>query len=285
MKNMKEEGWLQFFVGVSCFYVAGLSHSWEKYPQYRTDIWDSLSIFLEGYAFERQGRNPGYSHAAVDVLRKWKETGSSMNEKEIWECFSEKFGNTGLNIKNNPLAPKNTEYVDKNVKYHTKKLSVVEMVLGNKNTPLAITIENKIKDTNDIQNAHTNAHTYLKFINGIGDKIASLYLRDLVVVMKIDLENTRNRHLLQPVDIWVERTVKNLANSENMNKNEVAKWIVNNSKQPELANMGIWFFCSNIAGSEYRLKKVIKSDKLGEAQSLVLVDDFKTRIQKVCKNC
>lgn len=70
-----------------------------------------------------------------------------------------------------------------------------------------------------------------------------------------------------------------------MNKNEVAKWIVNNSKQPELANMGIWFFCSNIAGSEYRLKKVIKSDKLGEAQSLVLVDDFKTRIQKVCKNC
>lgn len=202
----KAKEWLQFFGGVGCFYVAGLSHSWEKYQQYRTDIWDSLSIFLEGYAFERQGRNPGYSHAAVDALLNYKKNNNLTDKtcKNVWERFKELLNPKGLNIKNNPLAPKNTEYVDKNVKYHTKKLSVVEMVLGNKNTPLAITIENKIKDTNDIQNAHTNAHTYLKFINGIGDKIASLYLRDLVVVMKIDLENTRNRHLLQPVDIWLK---------------------------------------------------------------------------------
>ncbi len=153
------------------------------------------------------------------------------------------------------------------------------MVLGNKNTPLAITIENEIKDTKDIQNAHTD----LKSINGIGDKIASLYLRDLVCVMETDLSNVENRQLLQPIDIWVERTVKILAKNGEMKKGDVANWIVENSKQPELVNMGIWFFCSNIAGSEYRLKKVIKSDKLDEAQSLV--DDFKTRIQKVCKNC
>ncbi len=101
----KAKEWLQFFEEVSCFYVAGLFLSWGKYPKYKEDIWDALSIFLEGYAFERQGRNPGYSHAAVDVLRECKE----MDGKAVWNCFSEKWGGTGLNIKNNPLAPKNTE--------------------------------------------------------------------------------------------------------------------------------------------------------------------------------
>jgi hypothetical protein len=62
--------WLRFFEQVSSFYKAGMSLSWEKYPNHDTDIWDSLCIFCESYAFERQGRRPDYSHAAVDTLRK-----------------------------------------------------------------------------------------------------------------------------------------------------------------------------------------------------------------------
>ena len=66
MKRIRE--WLQFFEQVSCFYrEMHMLPSWRKYPDHLSDIWDSLAIFL-GYAFERQGRRPDYSPAAIDAL-------------------------------------------------------------------------------------------------------------------------------------------------------------------------------------------------------------------------
>jgi len=103
--------------------------------------------------------------------------------------------------------------------------------------------------------------------------------------MNINLKDKQNRHLLQPVDIWVERTIKTLANDYNLTKKLVAKWIVNNSIQynlnPERINMGIWFFSSEIVGSEYRLNNMLKN--LNEAKNLV--NDFKRRVRRMCKNC
>ena len=100
----------------------------------------------------------------------------------------------------------------------------------------------------------------------MGPKVAAFYLRDLAIVMDIDLEGIENRHLLQPVDIWVKRAVTILNDGEGVAGDEIANWIVRRSGQPELANMGMWYFSSQIARSEYRLGNVLSD--LGKAGDL-----------------
>ncbi len=125
----------------------------------------------------------------------------------------------------------------------------------------------------------------MRSIRGVGDKIASFYLRDLAVVLNLNLTNIQNRELFQPIDIWVERTVKILSGNQNLTRRQVANWMVVNCIQhnlnPEHINMGIWFFCALIANSEYRAN--LSMANINEAHSLV--SDFQTRISNVCQNC
>ena len=97
--------------------------------------------------------------------------------------------------------------------------------------------------------------------------------------MNVNLGQIQNRDLLQPIDIWVERTIKILSNNQNMNKNQIPNWIIQTSNQnnvnPERINMGIWFFCSNIIRSEYRLNTILGN--LNNAQNLL--NDFRNNIR------
>ena len=279
MNNIQR--WLQFFEQNSCLFRERymLPH-WRKYSNYITDIWDSLAIFLEGYAFERQGRRPDYSPVAVDALFYCKKrNNSNMRENvayDIWQHFAQLLNNQRLNPRMNPLYPRQTPH---------QKPSIIQLVLDNEivqqNLTYATYFQNQIDQSNNIQ----NAFDLLKSVRGIGDKIASLYLRDLVDVMNIPLDNIQNRYLLQPIDIWVERTVKILTNNQEMNRNQIANWIVSASIKhdinPEQVNMGMWFFASNLVLSEYKLRATLKN--LNNAQDLV--NDFKTRIRNIYRHC
>lgn len=273
--------WLQFFEQSSCFFRERyMLPRWRKYSNYITDIWDSLAIFLGGYAFERQGRRPDYSPTAVDTLFYCKKRNNgNMRENvvyDIWQHFAQLLNNQGLNPRMNPLYPQQSPH---------QKPSIIQLVLDNgivqRNLTYATYFQNQINQGNDIQ----NAFDLLKSVRGIGDKIASLYLRDLVDVMNIPLDNIQNRYLLQPIDIWVERTVKILTNNQEMNRNQIANWIVSASIKhdinPEQVNMGMWFFASNLALSEYKLRDALKN--LNSAQDLV--NDFKTRIRNIYRHC
>ena len=300
--------WLRFFEQVSSFCKADMFFSWRRYPNYDTDIWHSLCIFCESYAFERQGRRPDYFHAAVDTLRKYeKKDIDNMHEsivRNIWKDFKNRLNNQDLNHQNNPLCPKGTEYPTKNRKEpcKTRKQSIIELVFSEV-VPERLTFtsyfENKIAQAHDIQ----DAHKALKSIQGISDKIASLYLRDLTYIKEIDLSNGQNRRILQPVDTWVARAVIRLAGNEfsllkrkiknrqqlnNKEKAELAEWIVRESNEnavnPELVNMGIWYFCSQIARSEYRLNRVLEDlNDLSDAGSLV--HEYGRRIKNTYQNC
>src|SRR5574341_639394 len=100
--------WLQLFENVSCFYrYMLLLPLWNKYRNYQNDIWDSLSIFLEGYAFERQGRRPDYFHVAVDSLIHCKQK-NNLNQRVVgcvWTNFRQLLNNQNLNHRNNSLYP------------------------------------------------------------------------------------------------------------------------------------------------------------------------------------
>jgi thermostable 8-oxoguanine DNA glycosylase len=274
--------WLQLFEQVSCFYRQMLLlPSWGKYPNHSRDIWDSLAIFLGEYAFERQGRRPDYFHAAVDALFWCKQQNNGNLTQnvisDIWRRFSELLNNQNLNEKNNPLYP-NIEPENKRL---SKESSVIEVVINRDITPSFTTyLQNQINQGGNIQ----NAFNLLKSIRGVGDKVASFYLRDLVDVMNINLDDNQ-RHVLQPIDIWVKRTVSNLTANQTMNREKVAEWIVKTAIHyninPERVNMGIWFFCSRIVGSEYKLNMALAD--FNSAQKLV--NDFRRRIQNVCQNC
>jgi hypothetical protein len=250
---------------------------WNKYPNHANDIWDSIALFLEGYAFERQGKRPDYSPASVDALFQCKSqnkgnlTPNAVND--VWHNFSKLLKNERLNQMNNPLYPRLNPQ---------KKSSLIEIVFDSdipqKNLTFTTYFQNLIKHNNDIQ----PVFNVLRSIRGIRDKIPSLYLRDLVDVMGINLKNTQNRYLLQPIDIWVERTIKALTENQNMSKRQVSNWITATSVQqninPERVNMGIWFLCSNIIKSEYSLNAVL-TNKNGLIIAQKLIDDFRDRIR------
>ena len=118
------------------------------------------------------------------------------------------------------------------------------------------------------------------------DKIVSFFLRDLIDITNINLTNqTKDRHLLQPIDIWVRRTIQLLTNDQNMADNQIREWIVQESVKfnlnSERVNMGIWFFCSQIVKSDYRLKTIINN--LNNAQNLV--NNFRNIIKNVYQHC
>ncbi|MGB2865248.1 MAG: hypothetical protein WBC05_18105 [Sedimentisphaerales bacterium] len=301
--------WLRFFEQVSCFYKQGMILLWNEYPNHTTDIWDSIAIFLEGYAFERQGRKPDYFHAAVDALLGYKRehNGNMSNNivEDIWSRFSNLLNDQNLNYQNNPLCPQGKEYSKKykggRKNYKTSQLSLIQVVYENNN------IRNKSFTTylreRIIQNDIQGAFDLLKSIQGVSDKIASFFLRDLAYIMKIDLSKTQNRHLLQPIDIWVAKTVisldeiefsglkgkiKNGRSLNNKDKVKLAELIVRqsggNAANPELVNTGIWYFCSQIAISGYRLEIVLENlNDLSRAKSLA--HKHAMWIKNACKNC
>jgi hypothetical protein len=274
MNHVQE--WVDFFEHVSCFHrEMFMKPLWNRYPNYGADIWDSLAIFLEGYAFERPGRRPDYSHAAVDALFYCREENNNFNQNTvnmIWCRFMGLLNNQRLNPMNNPLRPAGNPDDNR---------SVIQVVIENdivqENLTLTTYLINLINQHHDIQQAFNS----LTCVRGIGRKIASLYLRDLVDIMNIDLVNIHSRNLLQPIDIWVERTIKILNNNQNMNMDQVADWLVQNSVNPERVNMGIWFFCSQIIASEYKLNRVL--DDLNTAQNLL--QNYRNKLENICLNC
>lgn len=281
----KRQQWLQFFEQISCFYQQMfMLPLWTEYPNHATDVWDSLAIFLEGYAFERQGRSPNYSPAAVKALFSCKKQCNGKLSQNVVSSVWERFNNQNLNHKNNPLYPSSNPSNLQNIK---KSLSLIEVVLKNvfpTNTTFTTYFQEQINQENDIQ----PSFDLLTSIRGIGDKIASFYLRDLIDVMDITLNNNaQNVCLLQPIDTWVKRTVKILlcGNQAVNETEEVADWIVKTSIQhninPQRVNMGIWFFGSTIAKSEYRLKEALKD--LNYAQKLV--NGFRDKVRSVCQHC
>ena len=94
---------IDFLTHISELYMARYQLPlWKKYPNHLHDFIDGMCIFLEGYAFERQGRNPSFSHAAVDVIKDAKATNRKFAEV-VWNLFSHQFGGDGLNRKVNPI--------------------------------------------------------------------------------------------------------------------------------------------------------------------------------------
>jgi len=262
---------------------------WERYPLRESDTWDSLGLFLEGYAFERQGRRPDYGPAAVDSVMKAKSKGGGLKRQhvsQVWNDFKSYLGASKLNEANNPLCPQGTSYGPTNNRT-TRKESVLELLLGMSASGLPPNIVVYAKAGLAYDHLKT-AHDKIKEINGIGSKIASLFLRDVATFYNIF--PSKERHLLQPIDVWVRRIVRELGgpvtepNEQDPRVDEAArKWIVNESARasanPEAVNQGMWYFATQIVGSYHRLKNSIHNPSYAKE----LLDQHKKALKRAAK--
>ncbi len=111
-----------------------------------------------------------------------------------------------------------------------------------------------------------DAFESLDRVRGIGPKIASFFLRDVAV--RFSIEPLQDRELLQPIDVWVRRYVRQATGATvPVGDALAAQWICANSAAPEAANQGLWYFASQIASSEVKLRRSLADG--GYARALV----------------
>ncbi|MBP7553705.1 MAG: hypothetical protein KA885_09800 [Spirochaetes bacterium] len=242
------EEYFKIFYNVSGLYFQQyLRNIIEKYPN--DNIHNGLSMFLGQYAFQRQGADISYSHAALDTVEEFRNKHDHILPENFWNCFKNKLKSQGLNHRNNPLYPStNPDHIQRiiNNKYSLPELLQTEKIIESLDSYLL----NLIRRENNLE----SAYNFLMKIRGIGSKIARLYLRDILVKNKIN--NVDNGQLALPVDVWIERVIKLLSNNNNLTKEEISEIILNNSNDVLTAckiNQGIWYTCANIIKSEYRL--------------------------------
>ena len=283
--------WFRLFERFGWIYEQRLSApQWKRYPtesltDRRKACLNALLLFLEGYAFERAGRPPYFSGLAVDVLSgigtwppdqhlvwrrfrfalsRWKQDFPEIVQWDEPVEVALPDDQKGLNAKVNPLAPLGTRFYQKGMPPAlTTKESIVQLaarLAAESEVPLDIWVRDRLQ-----KGIIQTAHSEFTGVSGIGDKIASLFMRDVACRYGIpSLENEDARKLLQPIDIWERRTVQLLRDGERSRYDrECQTFIVRKSIDagcsPERVNQGIWYFGSQIAGTEYFLQKAIAS--------------------------
>lgn len=266
---------IQYLAKLSSLYKGRfLEPLWNKYPSRESNDWDALMIFLEGYAFARQGAPSDFSHAACDVIQQLKDDGLNVTESNVpskaWRAFSSLLKNSDLNHSNNPLCPQGTEYVRRFKgavrTARTSKLSVLEFLqsLVSKGEPANIIIY--AKRNLQSENLGTTHRRLSRSISGVASKIASFFLRDVAAFYRIS--PSRNRHVLQPIDVWIRRISWELMGNYEPDE-KIATWIVQEAIRinidPEAINQGMWYFGSQIAGSEYRVTCALNDVEYAEA--------------------
>jgi len=258
--------------------------------------WFEALIHLKNYAYERNvsGAASVYREIADKALGnkalgnlETRKNWSGDLEKRVWDNFKNECKKRKIlpNKKVNPLRPSNPS--------NDEKRSIVKFVwdINNDRTVAAwafrMISENKIKE----------AHDKLKTIWGVGDKIASFYLRDIFWLgheLEPKSENTLdNLHLLQPVDIWIERAAKALGHHNN-SKESIAEFICSFEKENDLpiggGNIGFWMLGSQYVDSD-EFEEVVKSitHKSQNASKHALIvaerfEDYYGRFGKILKD-
>jgi len=256
---------------------------WGAYPAAGNHPWLALKIFLKGYAFERQGRSEDYAWAAAETVDDYSNRQPDfMFSPEFahlfWSDVAGKLGNESLNHKNNPCCPKGVRFevetTDKKkvtiegVEYNAKskakrkvfqttnKKSVIEFLDNVRALDIVQWTQAKLQDGPTGIRA---AHAALCTMNGVGSKVASLFLRDVSIIRNCLPTVQDARELLQPVDVWVLFVVRYLASNQTMSKEQCAAYLVEQNSIPEFVNMGIWCFCARVCeSSQYRVRNALQ---------------------------
>ena len=252
-----------------------LQQNSRPYPARDSDWLQALQFYLHGYAYERQGRSPEYSAAAVEAVGQAVGTGLTNPDsgfpQRAWDAFLQILrlspDGKGANPGNNPLFPR--EGAGK------EAATSLILRLDDFDYNLIKTVLALLKG-----GAVRPAHTFLCQIRGTGSKINSLFLRDIVLIYNLSI--AQDDPLLQPVDIWIRRLIRLLMDvpadvpkdqkDSYSNDAKIAETLIYLSEQASVSplklNQGAWYLGSQIAGTKSRLARYVEGRlSLSEAVS------------------
>lgn len=233
-----------FFERLSCLYRAETMNPWWHWYSEDFGPRRALALFAGQYAYERQGRALSYPHAAYFAIASRED--QAVDAAEVWRAFQRDLDGARLNLKNNPLA-------------HTSPNCRCACCIFTGGDDRLVDIVEVARC--ELAEGHLRrAFDRLNRVRGVGPKIASFFLRDVAVWFKI--EPVKDREILQPVDVWVQRYLPIPAGgAAGPTQSQTARWICENSAAPEAANQGLWYFGSQIAASEVKLRKALANEQ------------------------
>ena len=241
-------------------YTEGLLYD-NKYKQQFQNGYQALKVFLDTYAYARQGAAAAYPQIAHECIAEFYDNGqkwhtpTSKEADKLWKLYKNKallFGlvkenKARVNEQRNPMSPR---------KGIIKILALEKLPADN----IACYIRNNLNK----KNVH-NAHKFLLSIRGIGDKIASFYMRDIAYFAKIDGNSLGEKmYLLQPIDTWLNQILLILFKSHTpKNLNMKQKLIMKLCREAGVStisfNQGAWLFGSQIAENYANLETALKN--------------------------
>lgn len=225
------------------------------------DGYKALFCFLN-YAYARNVAPPAYSKIAHKCIsekyqngNKWGDLKQGQNDAEdLWKEYKRIAKNLKVNDTHNPMNVNG---------------GVVAQLASSGIPNIAVYVKGCIKGGNT-----AGAHKFIKDIRGVGEKIASFYLRDIAYLADdLDEKNIpSDLYLLQPMDTWLKQTFRILFNSNVPEKlQEGQELIVELCKQSKVSsvafNQGAWVLGSQVAGEFGRLEEALNNH--GYAQEII----------------
>lgn len=234
---------MRFIERMSCLYRAEMMDPWWTWYDEDPGPKRALALFVGQYAYERQGRAPAYPHAAYFAV----EESQALGAAETWRAFLRELDGTKPNARLNPLLHSPPGCTCARCSFSDPAGEVIDIV----EFARSALADGRVRQAFD----------RLDQVRGIGPKIASFFLRDVATWFGI-VAPTQDRELLQPVDRWVRRYVTRLAGETLAGTDSrVACWICANSTAPEAFNQGLWYFASQIAASDVKLRRALDNEE------------------------
>src|SRR5579864_4031531 len=155
---------------------------------------DALALSYADYAFERAGAPRSWGSISSEIVRRYSDPDLAGLARSAWREFKSQVEKP--NPKNNALA------------------------FGMAKKPATMFVRRLSSDNYNIihwaarlssQGSVSVAGSQLRALQGIGPKIAALFLRDVVTSHNIPESRLDDRREILPIDVWVRRGVSVLA--------------------------------------------------------------------------
>jgi hypothetical protein len=244
----------EFLESLDRIWASSYQDEYERSPlfqsRYSDDPQTGLEFFLQN-SFERAGGGKaGYNKLAIQELRACvNDAGGYQNfiqsaspQDEVWRRFQDGCTGSpvGLNqslnegvVKGLVILAKESEADDFNPFVRISNLANATSILG--------------------------AWAILRAIKGIGDKIASFVIRDVVSIMGLEGSVSKEeRVFLQPVDIWIRRTTQIIWRLDG----RMPDWVLAIKTVSELDKLGLSGVRFNQGAWHYGNEKVRRLENL-----------------------
>jgi hypothetical protein len=275
--------WFRLFAEVGETYRLKLMEpGWSRFDT--DDPVDALRLFLESYAPERSRSNTDQYHAASDALLSFSDAKRPLRPSDVWEeCvrrwsrfISESRGMglhpDGVGLKINATDRRGRAW---HPLFHDGRRCGSDV--EGKRCLLCIviredgTLRNLVNDIvlADMSPDSDLAVSYRKLCSvfGVGDKVATFFLRDVADMKRRSFRSAKANRNLQPVDLWVERVYLRLRDGDT---SYIKDWIAYRADDAGVdakrVNQGMWYYGSHVAGSKFRFYQGMRNLVTATAQ-------------------